>query len=54
MAKSNGELVEKAARLCRDLGREVASVAEARVQLGLDPTPRPALIPSPHRGEGRE
>ena len=52
MAKSNGELVEKAARLCRDLGREVASVAEARMQLGLDPTPRPALIPSPRRGEG--
>jgi 3-keto-5-aminohexanoate cleavage enzyme len=42
MAKSNGELVEKAARLCRDLGREVASVAEARAQLGLDAEPRPA------------
>jgi len=53
MAKSNGELVEKAARLCGDLGREVASVAEARTQLGLDPTPRPALVPSPRRGEGR-
>jgi uncharacterized protein (DUF849 family) len=54
MAKSNGELVEKAARLCRDLGGEVASVAEARSQLGLDPEPRPALIPSPHRGDGRK
>jgi len=42
MARSNGELVEKAARLCRDLGREVASIAEARSQLGLDPEPRPA------------
>src|SRR5216684_2003257 len=52
MAKSNGDLVEKASRLVRDLGREVASVAEARTQLGLDPTPRPALIPSPRRGEG--
>ena len=30
MAKSNGELVEKAARLVRDLGREVASIAESR------------------------
>jgi 3-keto-5-aminohexanoate cleavage enzyme len=40
MAASNGELVEKAARLCRDLGREVASIAEAREQLALDPTPR--------------
>ena len=35
MAKSNGELVEKAVRLCRDLGHEVASIAEARLQLGL-------------------
>jgi uncharacterized protein (DUF849 family) len=35
MAKSNGELVDKAARMCRDLGREVATVAEARTQLGL-------------------
>jgi uncharacterized protein (DUF849 family) len=52
MARSNGELVEKAARLCRDLGREVASVAEARTQLGLDSTPRPAFVPSPRRGEG--
>jgi uncharacterized protein (DUF849 family) len=40
MAASNGELVEKAARLCRDLGREVASIAEARSQLGLDAEPR--------------
>jgi 3-keto-5-aminohexanoate cleavage enzyme len=35
MARSNGELVEKAARLCGDLGRGVASIAEARSQLGL-------------------
>ena len=42
MAKSNGELVEKAARLCRDLGREVATAAEARAQLGLDVEPRQA------------
>ena len=42
MAKSNGDLVEKAARLCRDLGHEVASFAEARAQLGLDAEPRPA------------
>jgi 3-keto-5-aminohexanoate cleavage enzyme len=40
MAGSNGELVEKAARLCRDLGHEVASIAEARSQLGLDAEPR--------------
>jgi uncharacterized protein (DUF849 family) len=42
MAKSNGDLVEKAAMLCRDLGQEVASVAQARAQLGLEATPRPA------------
>ncbi len=35
MAKSNGELVAKAARLCRELGGEVASPAEARRQLEL-------------------
>src|ERR1700737_1632461 len=40
MAKSNGELVEKAARICRDLGREVATAAEARSELGLSPSPR--------------
>jgi 3-keto-5-aminohexanoate cleavage enzyme len=42
MAGSNGDLVEKAARLCRELGRGVASVAEARAQLSLDSEPRPA------------
>ena len=42
MAKSNGDLVEKASRLVRDLGREVATSVEARAQLGLDATPRPA------------
>jgi len=42
MAKSNGDLVEKAARLCRDLGREAASVQEARAQLDLETEPRPA------------
>ena len=36
MAKSNGELVEKAARLARDLGRAVASIEEARRILGLE------------------
>jgi 3-keto-5-aminohexanoate cleavage enzyme len=40
MAKSNGDLVEKACRLAHDLGREVASTAEARSQLGLSPSPR--------------
>lgn len=42
MAKSNAELVEKAARLALDLGRPVASAAEARGLLGLEALPRPA------------
>ena len=40
MATSNGDLVEKAVRLCRDLGREPASIPQAREQLSLDPAPR--------------
>ncbi|MHB8611789.1 MAG: beta-keto acid cleavage family enzyme [Candidatus Dormibacteraceae bacterium] len=44
MASSNGDLVEKACHLARELGREVASIAEARTQLDLSLTPR--------RGEG--
>ena len=40
MASSNGELVDKAARLSRDLGREVATIARARELLQLPPEPR--------------
>jgi len=35
MASSNGELVAKAVAMCREQGREVASIAEARQQLEL-------------------
>src|SRR6266404_9441857 len=35
MAKSNGELVTKAVRMARDIGREPATVAEARALLSL-------------------
>jgi 3-keto-5-aminohexanoate cleavage enzyme len=35
MAKSNGELVEKAARMARDVGREPANIDEARAILSL-------------------
>jgi 3-keto-5-aminohexanoate cleavage enzyme len=35
MATSNGDLVEKAVAMCREQGRAVASIAEARAQLGL-------------------
>ena len=38
MAKSNGELVEKAARMIRDQGREVAGVDECRERLDLKHT----------------
>jgi uncharacterized protein (DUF849 family) len=37
MAKSNGDLVAKAARMSRDVGREPATVEEARAILGLAP-----------------
>ena len=36
MAKSNGELVEVAARMVRDVGRRPATVDEAKKILGLD------------------
>ena len=35
LAKSNGELVEKAVRIARELGREIATPEEARGILGL-------------------
>lgn len=35
MARSNGDLVEKAARMIRDQGREVAGLDECRERLGL-------------------
>jgi uncharacterized protein (DUF849 family) len=43
MARSNAELVEKACRLAHDLGRDVATIAESRTQLGLE---RISLSPS--------
>jgi 3-keto-5-aminohexanoate cleavage enzyme len=38
MASSNGELVEKAARMIRDQGRKVATIEECRKRLGLKHT----------------
>jgi 3-keto-5-aminohexanoate cleavage enzyme len=35
MAKSNGECVEAGVKLARELGREVATIAEAREMLGM-------------------
>ena len=37
LAKSNGEMVEKAVKLAKLLGREIATPAEAREILGLAP-----------------
>jgi len=42
MAKGNGDLVDKASRLVREIGREVAGIADARRILGLEAEPRPA------------
>jgi 3-keto-5-aminohexanoate cleavage enzyme len=43
MARSNGELIETAARIVRDVGRKVATVDEAREILSLDDfEPEPA------------
>jgi 3-keto-5-aminohexanoate cleavage enzyme len=47
MAKSNGELIEVAARMTRDVGRRPATVEEARKILQLDAVkPQPAPAPS--------
>ena len=40
MAKNNAELVEKAVRIIHELGREVATPAQAREMLGISQTPR--------------
>lgn len=37
LAKSNGELVDKVVRMAKELGREIATPAEAREILGLKP-----------------
>ncbi|MBL8982243.1 MAG: 3-keto-5-aminohexanoate cleavage protein, partial [Gemmatimonadetes bacterium] len=39
LARSNAQLVERAVRLAHELGREVATPAQARAMLGLSPTP---------------
>jgi 3-keto-5-aminohexanoate cleavage enzyme len=43
MAQGNGPLVEKAARMTRDIGREPATVEEARTILGV---PRVSKVPA--------
>jgi 3-keto-5-aminohexanoate cleavage enzyme len=41
MARSNGELVAKARQMAEDIGRRVATVAEAREKLGVPKRERP-------------
>ena len=36
MARSNGELIAKARQMAEDIGRRVATVAEAREMLGSE------------------
>ncbi len=43
MARNNGEMVEVAARMTRDVGREPATVEEARAILGLEKFPAGVL-----------
>ncbi len=42
VARSNGELIAKAAQMAQDAGRRLASVEEARGMLGVRPLPVPA------------
>ncbi|MBQ5864717.1 MAG: 3-keto-5-aminohexanoate cleavage protein, partial [Bacteroidales bacterium] len=37
LAKSNGEMVAKVVRIAKEMGREIATSAEAREILGLKP-----------------
>jgi len=41
LAKSNAQLVERAVRIVRELGREVATPEEAREMLHMPPSPQP-------------
>jgi 3-keto-5-aminohexanoate cleavage enzyme len=43
LARSNAELVEKIVRISRDLGRDIATVDEARQVTGLSPRPVKAI-----------
>jgi uncharacterized protein (DUF849 family) len=52
MAKGSSYLVEKAVRMAGDVGRPVASIAEARELLGLSPTP--CQVPADYVPDERE
>jgi uncharacterized protein (DUF849 family) len=44
VARSNGDLIAKAAQMASDSGRRLATVAEARRMLGVRPSPAPATV----------
>ncbi|HEV3232676.1 MAG TPA: 3-keto-5-aminohexanoate cleavage protein [Candidatus Dormibacteraeota bacterium] len=52
MARGSSYLVEKAARMAADVGREVATIAEARELLGL--SPEPCRVPSDYVADDRQ
>ena len=52
MAKGSSYLVERAVRMCADVGRTVATVSEAREALGLDATPR--QVPSDYVADAND
>jgi uncharacterized protein (DUF849 family) len=52
MARSNGDLVAAAARMTRDLGREVATADEARALLSLPPRAAAAALAGAAAGAG--
>ncbi|MGH2751320.1 MAG: 3-keto-5-aminohexanoate cleavage protein [Actinomycetota bacterium] len=54
MAKSNGDLIEQAARLVQLSGRSVASPAEARARLALKPVPDRSALDSWHPAGSQE
>lgn len=44
LAKSNAQMVERAVRLAHELGRKIATPAQAREMIGISATPRPYKI----------
>ena len=40
LAKSNAQLVERAVRLAKEFGREIATPAQAREMIGISKTPK--------------
>jgi 3-keto-5-aminohexanoate cleavage enzyme len=52
MAKGSSYLVERSVRMCQDVGRPVATIAEAREMLGLSATP--CQVPADYAPDANE